>query len=627
MALQVVAEPPQTRRSLIAALLLLARELLPNWSGWPATASGILALVGAGRSQAYEMLERLRNLLPTLIAAPGRPPAVSVSDATRSVGFAVRDYLLNHPGAVSGTDVRRTYTDHFRRFVVAVCAPLEGVKMALTEMQEATGLPAGTLKEWLQLGRSSTPAPTCDSPDDVEDPSISTTIRSAHMQLIAGLWVTWEGTFSAFCNMLRTEQKIPYGDTHIGSILGAVGLRQRNRRLPVEAPWSSNTFRKHFPGVQWIGDGTSIIIYWEGQPFVFNVEALIDNASNALLGLTVSDTEDEEALRLAYEASLATTGAPPIAVTLDNRPSNHSPAALESLSDTTVLRSTPARGQSKAPVEGTFGLFEQSMPPLEITGNTPREKARSALYLIFVAWARGRNGRPRKQLNGQTPADAYKQARPTEKELEEARAYVQQLLRRQERARLTREARRDPVRLGLLTQGLAELGIADPDRRLAIALAGYAREAIARGLATFRSKQELGTVPPDADPGRYLGGIIRQLNTRLELEHTAVHLLEQRLRLRDLSLEPLQRLEEQTRTEQSAATLPQVFVDRALEATCEVDFRFWSLVAADALSMQPADVRTLTYHFLCRRIAASFKTERRRREDLIDRLAAIALPP
>jgi hypothetical protein len=46
-----------------------------------------------------------------------------------------------------------------------------------------------------------------------------------------------------------------------------------------------------------------------------------------------------------------------------------------------------------------------------------------------------------------------------------------------------------------------------------------------RGIATFKAKQENGALPPDVDKGRYLGGIIRNLHQREELERTASYLL------------------------------------------------------------------------------------------------------
>jgi hypothetical protein len=308
-----------------------------------------------------------------------------------------------------------------------------------------------------------------------------------------------------------------------------------------------------------------------------------------------------------------------MALTLDNRPSNHSPGAVAGTPGTTLLRSTPARGQSKAPIEGAFGLFQQALPPLAVPASTPREQARSVLHMVLQAWARGRNGKPRKKLGKRTPAEAYVTARPTAKEVQDARLWIQELQRRQLQAQATREARRDPVRIELLTLGLAGLKIDDPDRRLAVALAGFSREAIASGLAIFHAKQDQGKV--FTDPGRYLGGIIRNRHEQLELERVSVRLLEQRIRLGDLTLFPLQLAARQLRVTMPCNELAKAFVDNALAATAAVDVRFWGQAAADVLSEVPQEQRPSQYRALCHRIAATYSASRDRRTDLIARLA------
>lgn len=602
--------------ALVGAVFLLARDLVPGWS-WPKTVTESLSVVGAGKSQTYEVLGRLQDLVEGLAGKPGRPRrGVSQPEQVQpDVTGCVRDYLMNHAGAVCGRGTRRIYSDGFRRFVLSLAEPGKpGYSLTVEELAGAAGIPPGTLKDWLRL---EAPAPL----DSTLEPTVPDWIRVTHLKQIATLWPSWTGTFQHFCQMLRAEFRLPYGDTYVGNFLQAAGLRERHGRgrTPVEAPWSSNTFRKFFPGAQWLGDGTTIAVRWDEMVFSFNLEALFDPAADALVGFTVSDQEDEQALRQAFEMGLETAGSAPLALTLDNKPCNHTPGVTEAIAGTQLLRATPGRGQAKAPLEGAFGLFQQTMPALVIEGQTSRERARSVLNLVFTAWARGRNGKPRKRLKKLTPAQAYGNSRPTTEETREALEWIQELHRRQERARLTREARRDPVRLAMLDEGLAQLGIDDPGRRFAVSLAYYSRDAIARGLAKFRSKLELGTIPSDADPGPYLGGIIRRLHTRLELERDSVHLLHQRIRLRDLSLEPLERAAADLEARTDVSERPRALVDEALYAHCAVDFRFWAQAAARALRALPQHGDL--YKSLARRIAASYGTDQQRREDLLDALA------
>lgn len=650
----MLATLPSTFR---AATFLLARQSVPEWDGWPTTAE-ILALVGASRSQAYEYYSRLEEVAPTVVRPPGRrpaaPPSASSDDRLLPVSIACFEYLGRHPGSFRIHHERRVYSDGFRRFVLALLNPGEpGEALSTEELSLASSVPLGTLKDWLRAGFGvPTPAGQAKSNPETkrqeardprppaeesaapasgaqntgarpEEPPVSAEIRASHVQTIVSHWLSWDGTFQAFCHMLRTEHRVPHSDTFIGDVLQGLGLRSRRRKMPVEAPWSSGTFRNLFPGAHWIGDGTTLAVYWNDQILLFNVEALLDASSNAIVGFHVSDTENEEAVLQAFRAARETTGEPPRALTLDNRPGNHT-EGVHATVECIVLAATPHRGQAKAPLEGAFGLFQQTMPPLIIVGQSVREMIRSSLSLILTAWARGRNGKPRKRLGGLSPADAYRKACPTQEQVQEALAWFRELQRRQELARRTREARLDPVRIQLLSQGLAELGIPDPKRRLSIALAGYSRDAIVHGLAVFQAKQELATLPADADLGRYLGGIIRNLHTKLELERTSLHLLKQRIRLRDISLEPLTRAADRIQAERPPSDRPGAFVDLALGATWIIDFRFWATAAADALSALSDGPRTTLYQALCRRISASFQTDRERRGNLISQLAAAA---
>jgi hypothetical protein len=604
--------------NLIAGVLLLARKLFPQWDAWPKTAAEIVELVGASKSQSYALLGRLWSLLPKLVGRQESPPS---APSNIDVLGPIHEYLLHHAGAAHVGKERRHYENGYRRCVLSLRDPgAPAAEMAIADFALAAHIPLGTLKEWLRADEKSSTKVESDPEDKSETLDC---IKDTYLRLIATLWLSWKGTFLAFCQMLKTEQRLPYGATFIGNFLQAMGLRKRRRQTPVEASWSGGTYRTLFPGFQWLGDGCSLAIQWGREKFVFNLETFHDTAADATVGFDISRSESEKTIELAYSEGIETTGSPPLCLTLDNKNCNHSPGAREVLPGTILLRATPGRGQAKAMLEGSFGLFSQTMPPLVIEGETQEEMAKNAMTLILLAWYRGRNGRPRTRLGGRTPTQAYQGANPTPEEIKEALAWIRELLQRQERARMTREARLDPVRIQLLKQGLADLEIPDPDQSLTLALAGYCREAIAYGLAVFNSKKELGTLHAVDDHGRYLGGIIRQRHIQLELQHTSDHLLIQRIRLGDLTLEPLQRAAEELRTQVSVSALPKTLVDRALEADSEVEFRLWMREAGNALSELPKDQRETLYKPLTRRIAASYKTDRQRRTELIDRMAQV----
>ena len=149
-----------------------------------------------------------------------------------------------------------------------------------------------------------------------------------------------------------------------------------------------------------MSDGKTVAIRLNGTWYQFNWEATVDAASNAVVGIDVRDTEDADALIESHRHGVATTGQPPMAETVDNKPSNLCPEVKEQLAPTIVLEATPGRGQAKAPVEGTFGLFSQTAPPLRVDGTTPRETASSILTLVTLTSAWARNRKPRKKESG-----------------------------------------------------------------------------------------------------------------------------------------------------------------------------------------------------------------------------------
>lgn len=607
--------------------------------------------LGVGKSQCYELKDRLREMLPELLRPPGRPSAKADREAELATIKACYAYTTAHLGAVRVNHSRRQYSDGFRYFMIDLVAPGGPAEpLSLECLADLTNVPLGTLKSWLALPATKQPTSEQEEPatTELDGPDIdharadqnanpawlTESALSAQVKTILTVWPTWEGTFMAFCQAMSTDFRIQRGPTFIGNILQVAGLRERRPRKCKEAPWSRGAFRAHFPGAQWLGDGTSIAIVWKDQRYVFNVQALLDVASNAVVGFAVTDSESAEALDQAFDASLETTqGIVPLAVTLDNKPCNTSEAAAAAHDGSILLFGTPGRGQSKAALEGAFGLFAQALPALAIDGKSDREMARSALRLVLTSWHRGRNGRPRKRFQGKSPAQVFLESCPTHEDTEAFLKWAQELWRQQEVHRLTREARLDPQRLEILKEGLLRLAIPDPDDRLAKALARFCRDSISRGLATFESKHDNGTLPQEAHQhGAYLGGIIANLHTQLELERFAVHLMKQRVRARDLTLEPLVRTAEELRAnspnQEQKPELIKAFLQRALDAPYRIDFLFWAKATTDAFLSLPETLRATLFDTLTRRVSNAFKTNRDRRADLVDRLVTcVALSP
>jgi hypothetical protein len=620
-----------------AAVLLLAIELAHADGGeLPTDVSQVLSLTGASRSQAYEMRSRLAQVLCTLHQPPGRPATPAPDqDSSAMVVKAVRDFLILHPGTVHVRGKHRSYSDTFRRFVVGLFAP-QAPASALTVEQaaDAIGVPLGTLKDWLRIpepGSSTPPSTPSSTPPEQTPRTLDPLMQCAQPQIATLLteFEAWEGDLSSFCEHARTELELPFGRGFITSVLVAAGLHVPTPRgAPHQAPWSRGSMYTPFPGAQWFGDGKQLQVVFAGQNLLFNIEALVDGASNAVVAARVTDAENATAVIEAFGEGLETTGGqPPLATTLDNRPANFAPQIDDALSCTELLRATPGRGQSKAPVEGSFGLFEQCLPgAIVIEGDTERDVARAIAQSIVHAFFVGRNGRPRGKLGGLSPAQAYDSSPPTDQQIQATKRWIQELRRREILARQSREQHADPVRLQLLREQLAALEIDDPQGQASLSLSGYSMGAILHGIAIFRSKKEMGTLPRDCDPHRYLGGIIRNTEARETLERTAIHLFKLRLRTGELQLTPLQQRAEAIRSSREADAVVCDFVDAALAANSMLAFRFWNEQAKGAMAELPASHAQPLFHHLARMISVCFSTDRSWRERLVVSLAETAAP-
>ena len=567
----------------------------------------ILDLTGSGRSQAYARAARLRELLATLAGKPGRPVAKPApAEAQQAVSRAILNYLMRHPGSAYLERERYCYLDDFRRFIVGLVEPGQpGSGLSVAQLADASQIPLGTLKNWFWQSASYEP----ESPP-------ATSLHQEHRHQILDLYQVWEGTLTAFGRCVREEHRLNYGDTAIRSILQNAGLLRRRSSKTVTQ--DRGAYRKLFPGAQWLGDGSTMKVHC--------IPVQWDVASNALVSVDVSDSENEAAVLRAFQDGVAVAGKAPLSLSLDNKPCNHTAVIEEATAEvgTALLPTTPFRPQSKAPLEGAFGLFKQCLPELILWGDNPRELARLVLMLVFSAWAMGRNGRPRKNLGNKSPIDHYLGSEPSPEQEAEARRYIEEQRRKQEALRRTREERADPVKLEFLKQVLSELNIADPDHRLALELAYYSRDSIVNGIGIFQAKSQLGTVPSDADPGRYLRGIIRNAYDQAELEVAAEFHLQNRLYLRDLSLRGLVAQDEELR--QSCSTAQQqlwALIDRALAAPTTIDYHFWAMRAAETISGATAAERVSLYRSAAKRIAASYRAERFRKQSLLTRLARV----
>lgn len=574
---------------LVTALLLVARVAAARYALPAPSAEAIFAATGASKSRAYELARELAALVPTLARAVGRPvkPAPApLSVDTVVITLAVLTYVMSHPGCVD-RGRRQSYSHGFRRFILALCQKHPDV--AVETMSEAIAVPLGTLKDWL---RAPAPVPADEKPigEPIPDKDCVDVLR---FKSVIEAWRRWCGSFRDFCEHVRRDLHIQFGHDLIAGILSVEGLRPSSPRkaLVSDAIATRGSFRTYFPGAQWVGDGMQVPVVFDEHRFVFNLELDVDAHTGAFVGASVRDNEDSAAVVEAFDTGVVTTGAPPIALLLDNKPSNHTTDVDTALGDTIRIRATPERPQNKAHVEGAFGLFSQALPPLVLeTTGTARDQARRLLGLVVDVWAKTTNHRPRPGRKGSSRFDLYRDASPSDAQVAAAREELQKLAERQLLARRTLEARRRPEVLAYLDDAFARLALLDPERHLRIAIAGYPKSAIASGVAIFEAKRRAGTLPDGVD-ARYLLGIVKNITARTEGEILAKALWDERMRARDFFLAPLRAERDKLIAEDEPDVVVAACAHHALATDAAFERSFWLETIVAVIRQQPEAAR------------------------------------
>ena len=625
--------------SLAAALLLVARDLNRRLGLAHPSATQILEATTAGRSRAYELREGLLGLLPSLLRPPGRPAAshapLPSEGVLSEIQGAALDFLMAHPGCARDSGQRRRYYEPFRHFVLELRE--RHTDLDLDTFAAAIRVPVGTIKDWLCVpagdqGDAGEVPPEgaldtrSDKPHDAEAEPTSEPM-SSHIQTVLNAWDGWQGGFIDFCEHAQTDWRVPFGRSLIGQILQAAGVRLPRRR-PGRSPDEEalrGSFETFFGGAQWIGDGSPIVVVINGQRFGFNLELMVDTFSDGFVGISVRDEEDSQAVVEAFDDGLDTTGNEPLAVLLDNRPSNHTDQIDERLGDTIRIRATKGRPQNKAHAEGGFGLFQQTVPKLLVDAGDERELARQILGLVTQTWGRTSNHLPRRDRGGRSRVELYSE-QPTEQQIAQARAALEARCRKQLLARQTIEARQDPAKHRLLDEAFRQLGFDDPERHIRIGIARYPLDAIVDGIATFKGKRNAGTLPDGVD-GRYLFGIVKNLADQDEGLAIADALWHQRLAQRDSMLVGLQRALDATRVVVTELReLVFSLLDLALDSRRRIDRLFWLDAVAETIRDDSPEHHAALYRRAAQRIHTTFRLTNRDRLEAVRILATKIAP-
>jgi len=616
---------PAVPPTFAAGLLLISIPLLAAHNLPHPTATAAIEAMGVGRSRAYEVKVAIIDALPELVRSPGRPakpPTSPPTGETETVTRAVAHYVMDHPGCVHGGPQRHRYGDGFRVFVLELCATHR--ELELVAFAEAALIPLGTLKDWLRGGHEAVEKPEpgnlAAAPRDKA--------KGPRIESILAAYENWEGDFRSFCDHVQLQLRIPWGRTTISGILHAHGLRKqkhRKGRRPDEKA-TRGQFETFFGGSMWSADGSPLTVTIDGVTYTFNLELNVDTHTGALVGMSLRDHEDGAAVVDAFVDGVTTTGAPPIAQLLDNRPSNHTDEVMQALGDTMKIRRTQGRPQNGAHVEGAFGLFQQMAPGIVLDTTDEREFARQVFLLVVLTWARTLNHRPQDDKDGRSRVRRYLDDTPTPDEVEAARKALQERHRKQEKARLTRQARLDPVRRQILDLAFDRLGLLDPEGNIRDAIAGFPLDDIIAGIAIFEAGHERGTLPEGVD-GRYLLGIVRNIADEDEGVLFAEKLWQARRDAGDLVLQHLdEQRDEHLEEAADPMDLVKRFVDLAMDTARALDRSFWLRATADTIEDEPKQEHRAMFLVAARRIHATHRVPKKQRNAATRRLAAMIQP-
>ena len=276
-------------------------------------------------------------------------------------------------------------------------------------------------------------------------------------------------------------------------------------------------------------------------------------------------------------------------------------------------------------MEGGFGLFQQSIPDLDLRGQEPRELARQVLVLVAQTWARTLNHRPRDDRGGRSRVELYNEP-ITAEQIDAARAALEERCKKQNRARLTALARQDPTVRALLDDAFRRLDLLDPEHHLRVAIARYPIDIVVEGIAIFEAKRRVGTLPPGVD-ARYLLGIVQNLGNEREGIAIAQELLRARLDARDRMLAPLVEAREDARRHTPDLRDRVLrFADLALATDRLVDRLFWLLAAADDITTHAGDDTAPLLDAAARRIHATHRVPYRERLEAVRVIVESVVP-
>ena len=200
-----------------AGLLLAALPLLSDLGFEHPSATAVLEALGVPRTTGYALRSEILQAAAEIQRAPGRPkkaPAPLTTDTLEALHTQVLEYVFDHPGCVTGTRLRRTYSDGFRFFALELCAAHQ--ELPLDRLAQALDVPERTLRDWLAGERPQAAPPKTLAGREV-------TAGTVQVEAVLDAYTSWEGSFRSFCDHVQAQLRIPFSRALIGEILQEAG--------------------------------------------------------------------------------------------------------------------------------------------------------------------------------------------------------------------------------------------------------------------------------------------------------------------------------------------------------------------------------------------------------------------
>ena len=624
-----------SRKALDAAVCLYALDVLRR-IGLAADLSKheVIRKLEVARSYAYQLVPKVEAAVARGLDEAQRGEAAAQGAKLRSleVRVAVLEYRAEHPGSwVCGG--RTVYSGELVTFILALASKSLGAGMTQADFAAACGIPLPTLKGWWNDAARHLPLPFAPpatepaappsasrepAPPPQPEPATSDAGGlglSLDMNRIVAEYEPWQGSLPAFVDHLRSLG-LRYGRETVSQILHLAAARNLLRRPPPAPHARGSTFRPP-PGVQWTSDGKQVDVVVDGETFRVNWQPSVDVGSGATVGSVVRLQEDTPGVLASFADGVETTGAKPVALLLDNKACNKSPAVADAVApETFVMNATLGRGQNKAVVEGGFGLFAQALGPVVATVDTatPEGLALSIASAVTRAYEQGRNHHPRRR-DGRTPYELYRDADPSADEIAAAAERLRAIKKQIDTREAREQARRDPAVLATIEQAMERFGFSD-DGDVAASLRTLPLAALQNAIAIYAAKQQSGSLPPDAGI-RYFAGIARNCHHEHELllfEHELVAQLERTGQLVRVHLE------RKAASLSSLELAPRLLaiVHELLTVSAPLSQVFWRRSFQTEAHVAPVALRADLRRRLCERIRRHYAATKRRRQLLTE---------